>query len=302
MQQAICPAQPQPSAGTGRPATPAPAPAFASLGDSLPDMNLALATVRAQAPTTPAPTTRSMGLNDPICPECDRPHKPGNPCGPITPSAWTPPLDVARRVARDTLTAAEHADYTTGPSPACHAGSLEVALRQVLDALDAEGTPARAAMPAQLLDLLTAVRDALDIPHAATTGHDETRTEILTRRISHTVIALGNVLDGAPLGIPWDTAYLRDRLAEHPAVGYVTTEQARAALDAGTPWADAVTPPACARCAREFYETDQRPDGHARHADSPWCRRCIDQCHDGGADHVCVICNRARYGRNGTAS
>lgn len=270
MQQAICPARPQP---IPRPATATPAPAFAS---AVPDMQEALRRVRAQAPTTPTPTTRSMGLNDPICPECDRPHKPGNPCRPAAGNGGSGGSD--------------------GNSDAGNGGNSDA------PAEDADDGQDRAA---QLLDLLTAVRDALDIPHAATTGHDETRTEILTRRISHTVIALGNVLDGAPLGIPWETAYLRDRLAEHPAVGYVTTEQARAALDAGTTWADAVTPPAppaCGRCDRTLDPADGRHDGHTRHADSPWCRRCIDQCHDGGADHVCVICNRARYGRNGTAS
>lgn len=43
-------------------------------------------------------------------------------------------------------------------------------------------TPAPTA--AELLDVLRAVRDALDIPHAATFGHDETRTEILQQRVT----------------------------------------------------------------------------------------------------------------------
>lgn len=276
MQQAICPARPQP---IPRPATatPTPAPAFASLGDSLPDMNLALATVRAQAPTTPAPTPAPAGAQHDPCPNCQLPHKPGNPCRPAAGNGGNGGSD--------------------GNSDAGNGRNSDA------PAEDADDGQDRAA---QLLDLLTAIRDALDIPHAATTGHDETRTEILTRRIRHTVVALGNVLDeGAPLGIPWETAYLRDRLAEHPAVGYVTDAQARAALDEGATWADAVTlpaPPACGRCDRTLDPADGRHDGHARHKGSPWCRRCIDQCHDGGADHVCVICNPARYGQNGTAT
>lgn len=52
----------------------------------------------------------------------------------------------------------------------------------------------------------------------------------------------------------------------------------------------------CRRCRRPFNPTDTRFDGHARHKDSPWCRRCVDNCHDGGAEHVCLICDPQRYG------
>lgn len=259
MQQAICPAQPQP---IPRPATATPAPAFVRA--AVPDMQEALRRVRAQAPTTPTPAPAPAGAQHDPCPNCQLPHKPGNPCRPAAGNGGNGGSD--------------------GNSDAGNGRNSDA------PAEDADDGQDRAA---QLLDLLTAVRDALDIPHAATTGHDETRTEILARRIGHTVITLGNVLDGARPDIPRDTAYLRDRLAEHPPVGYVTTEQARAALDAGTTWADAVTlpaPPACGRCKHRFDPADTAFDGHARHADSPWCRRCINQCHDGGADHACPIC------------
>ncbi|MEV0526610.1 hypothetical protein AB0I66_24515 [Streptomyces sp. NPDC050439] len=48
--------------------------------------------------------------------------------------------------------------------------------------------------------------------------------------------------------------------------------------------------PKCAKCKQPFDPTDTRFDGHAQHADTPWCRGCVDNCHEGGAEHVCVIC------------
>ena len=47
----------------------------------------------------------------------------------------------------------------------------------------------------------------------------------------------------------------------------------------------------CARCGRAFDPTDTRFDGHARHARSPWCRGCVDQCHEADAGHRCPICS-----------
>ena len=47
---------------------------------------------------------------------------------------------------------------------------------------------------ADLLDALTAVREALDIPHAATVGDDETRAKILDERLGHTVVMLQGIL------------------------------------------------------------------------------------------------------------
>jgi hypothetical protein len=86
---------------------------------------------------------------------------------------------------------------------------------------------------AQLLDALAAVREALDIPNAATVGDQETRDAILVERARHAVVMLAAILDGdAPLGIPWSVAYLRARLAEHPAAGYKTWDERVAELDA----------------------------------------------------------------------
>ncbi|MCX5338118.1 hypothetical protein [Streptomyces sp. NBC_00140] len=93
-------------------------------------------------------------------------------------------------------------------------------------------------------DLLTAVLDALDIPHPATAGGDEVYARIRNDRATHVTVALRSVLDDKPLmDIEWTTGYLREQLAKHPAVGYVTVNQARAAQAAGKSWSEAVALP-----------------------------------------------------------
>jgi hypothetical protein len=86
--------------------------------------------------------------------------------------------------------------------------------------------------PGELRNALEAVREALDIPHAATVGDEETRTAILLERVRHTVVMLGSVLREDPVHLPWHVAYLRDRLAEHPDTGYRTWDEAMADLRA----------------------------------------------------------------------
>lgn len=83
-----------------------------------------------------------------------------------------------------------------------------------------------------LVDALRAVREALDIPHPATVGGGELRDRILRERVVHTVVMLRSVLepDRSP-DIPWSTAYLRARLAEHPAEGYETWHEQAAELE-----------------------------------------------------------------------
>ncbi|MET8475396.1 hypothetical protein ABZY90_19730 [Streptomyces sp. NPDC006422] len=50
-------------------------------------------------------------------------------------------------------------------------------------------------------------------------------------------------------------------------------------------------PTGCAKCKAPFDPTDTRFDGHAQERDTPYCRRCVDCCHDTEiADHRCVIC------------
>lgn len=83
-------------------------------------------------------------------------------------------------------------------------------------------------------DALAAVLEALDIPHAATVGEDETRTRVLLERAGHTVVMLQSILrDEHPApDAAWAVSYLRDRLAEHPAEGYKTWAERMAELDA----------------------------------------------------------------------
>jgi len=50
-------------------------------------------------------------------------------------------------------------------------------------------------------------------------------------------------------------------------------------------------PEACQKCKTPFDPTDTRFDGRGRHNETPWCRGCVDRCHDNeSADHRCVIC------------
>ncbi len=98
--------------------------------------------------------------------------------------------------------------------------------------------PTQGAAPdqAQLLDALTAVREALDIPHAATVGDQETRDAILVERVGHAAAMLdglfGRLGDGRDPMIGWSAGYLRARLAEHPAEGYRTWDERMAELEA----------------------------------------------------------------------
>ncbi|MEU2859929.1 hypothetical protein ABZ672_16320 [Streptomyces mirabilis] len=106
-------------------------------------------------------------------------------------------------------------------------------------------TPTNFGNPASLRALLAAVLEALDIPHPATIGGTEAHDQILNDRVTHAAIALRSVLDDKPLmDIEWTTAYLREQLAKHPATGYVTVNQAHAALAEGKSWSEAVALPA----------------------------------------------------------
>lgn len=95
-------------------------------------------------------------------------------------------------------------------------------------------------IPDPVRELLTAVLEAMDIPHAATIGDAEVRDQIVKTRTMHAVLAIRSALTGSPVGIQWTTEYLRERLAEEPPTGYVTSEQAQAALAEGKSWSEAV--------------------------------------------------------------
>ncbi|MGW7362000.1 hypothetical protein ACWGI8_00880 [Streptomyces sp. NPDC054841] len=136
-------------------------------------------------------------------------------------------------------------------------------------------------------DLLAAVLEALDIPSPATIGDREARDRVLNDRAMHSVIALRSVLDDKPLtNVEWTTQYLRERLADHPPNGYRHHGSEPA--------------PACGHCRQPFDPTDKRFDGRARHADTPWCRACVDRCHEStDAFHACPMCDPARRGGEG---
>ena len=103
-------------------------------------------------------------------------------------------------------------------------------------------------LPEPVRDLLAAVLEAIDLPHPATVGGAETHDRILAARAVHARIALrsalGDVDLGPCLGPTWNARYLRERLAQHPITGYVTVQQADAALNAGKPWSEAIALPA----------------------------------------------------------
>jgi hypothetical protein len=57
------------------------------------------------------------------------------------------------------------------------------------------------------------------------------------------------------------------------------------------------TAEACANCRWTFNPDDTRFNGHARHRDTPFCRCCVDRCHDSEiADHQCAVCRTPAKG------
>ncbi len=88
---------------------------------------------------------------------------------------------------------------------------------------------------AERLDALAAVREAIGIAHAATAGDESTRTAILLRRVMHLSVFLDSILRDQPQP-DWlaahSIAYLRERLAEHPATGCYRTWDEAADRDA----------------------------------------------------------------------
>ena len=84
------------------------------------------------------------------------------------------------------------------------------------------------------LDALRVVLEAIDIPNAATMGGQETRDRILVERVGHVAVMLRGLLAGDSWhDWAWSTAYLRERLAEHPHAGqYKTWEERVAELEA----------------------------------------------------------------------
>jgi hypothetical protein len=127
-----------------------------------------------------------------------------------------------------------------------------------------------------LRTLLEAVLEAVTLPYD-TPDYDR---RILNRAAQARVLAVAALAED-PAGLAWNVDFLRQKLAQ---------EQAEAAERENN---------RCRRCRKPFDPADLRHDGHGRYASTPWCRRCIDNCRDGSAEHVCIICDPQRYGGEG---
>ncbi|TJZ55581.1 hypothetical protein FCH28_09575 [Streptomyces piniterrae] len=64
-------------------------------------------------------------------------------------------------------------------------------------------------------------------------------------------------------------------------------------------------PETCGQCRRPFDAADTRFDGQARHHETPFCRGCVDRCHEStDVGHECPVCRAteaapaARYERD----
>ncbi|NGO43770.1 hypothetical protein [Streptomyces ureilyticus] len=127
-------------------------------------------------------------------------------------------------------------------------------------------------------ELLKALLDALDVPLAEQADDDQARARLLDVRVSHAVIALESVLKHGPEDVEDSARWLREETAKRP-VTY-------------TPWERPDPKTSCSKCRTVFDPADTRHDGHDRHGDGPFCRRCIDRCHEStDAFHACVICD-----------
>jgi hypothetical protein len=88
-----------------------------------------------------------------------------------------------------------------------------------------------------------------------------------------------------------DPAKLRAELVQVAAVAaaWIEAIDRRTATDEEQP--AAVESEVCGKCRQPFDPADTRFDGHARYHLTPYCRGCVDRCHDNEiADHRCVIC------------
>lgn len=76
--------------------------------------------------------------------------------------------------------------------------------------------------------------------------------------------------------------------ASHPVGPHHVAKTLRELLAEGKPTAPAN---ACDKCAMPFDPADTRHDGRAQHAGAPYCKGCVDRCHEStDAFHVCDIC------------
>jgi hypothetical protein len=126
---------------------------------------------------------------------------------------------------------------------------------------------------AALRQFLAVVVEAVTLNY----GADEYDRRLLNRT-AHVRALASTALTGPADRLAWCINYLREQL---------DLEDAEAAERAKNK---------CARCRRPFDPADKAFDGRARYRETPHCRACVDNCHEGSAEHVCVICEPKRYG------
>ncbi|MDX2639932.1 hypothetical protein [Streptomyces stelliscabiei] len=124
-----------------------------------------------------------------------------------------------------------------------------------------------------LRELLAVVLDAFTLPYGV-----EDYDKRMADRTGWARTAVEGALTEDPADIGWNADYLRGKLR---------AEEAEAAAREKN---------RCQRCRKPFDQDDTAPDGRARHGETAYCRGCVDNCHDGGTEHACVICDPKRYG------
>jgi hypothetical protein len=79
-----------------------------------------------------------------------------------------------------------------------------------------------------------------------------------------------------------------------PAFGPGITPTGEAACEA----ASLATTGVCQRCVEPFDTMDISYLGRAQYRNSPFCRSCVDRCHDSAsAEHCCIVCQSPHWGR-----
>lgn len=146
----------------------------------------------------------------------------------------------------------------------------------VTDAAAKDTRQGESTLSSGVLAFLTAVRDALNLPFPDITapgGYDE-RGRLMSQRAAAVRSAAAVAVR---MGTPsWS----------------VLTESVRDATES-IPVTYVVRQDTCGHCRRPFDPGDTRWDGQARYGDTPWCRACVDRCHDSEiADHRCPVCAR----------
>jgi hypothetical protein len=154
----------------------------------------------------------------------------------------------------------------------------------VTDAAEKDTHQGESTLTSDILAFLAAVRDALTLSFPDITvpgGYDERG-----RLMSQSAAAVRSAAAVAvQMGTPsWSvlTESVRDATESIP-VTYAVRQDTAAPDDAAKD--------ACGYCRHPFDPADTRWDGQARYGDTPWCRACVDRCHDTEiADHRCPVC------------